>query len=442
MGRGSRRLLDRIVAALLVMAGTGCVATNYRSPDGPRYAGRGVDPPDPDPVLRVVSFNVELAEKIPTAIEVLTRTPELREADVVLLQEMNAGGTRAIAEALGFHWVYYPGSVSPKHDDDFGNAILSRWPIRDDRKLLLPHEALLSRTARIAVSGVIDVDGIPIRVYSAHFSVPFSVSEDGREEQARTVVADARSHPGPVVIGADWNSDDLPEVVEAAGYSWPTKGTGRTAFVWSVDHILARGLDLAGSPPAGVVDENLEASDHRPVWATFVPAADPVDGRPDASIAVPDPTIPIEGAVWFEGTLLAGGLPGEGGLEALAGRGFRTILTVADDGDDVGAETRAARVAGLDVVSVPISSIRPPAADAIARLLGVLADPTRRPLFVHGADQDDPRVDAVIALHRIEHLGWTNGAALAATRVLRRLDAEDGLVQAIRDHVPGRNASR
>lgn len=418
----------------------GCTATNYRSPDGPRYAGRGTAPPDPDPVLRVVSFNVELAREITSAIEVVTGTPELREADVVLLQEMNAGGTRAIAGALGFDWVYYPGSVSPKHDDDFGNAILSRWPIRDDRKLLLPNQALLSRTARIAVSGVVDVEGVPLRVYSAHFSVPFSVSEDGREEQARAVVEDARSHPGPVVIGGDWNSDDLPELVEAAGYSWPTKGTGRTAFVFSVDHILARGLDLAGSPPAGVVEENLDASDHRPVWATFVPALDPVDGRPDASIAIPDSTLPVEGAVWFEATLLAGGPPGEEGLRALADRGFRTILSVSEDEGDVEAETHEAERAGLDVVSIPVSDVRRPDEDTIARLLAVLADPARRPLHVHG-ESGWGRVGMVMALHRIEHQGWTSGAALAEMRALGGPD-EGGLVEAVRGLVPRRSASR
>src|SRR6185436_18131400 len=111
---------------------------NYLEPEGPRYAGgpspMSAAPPRGDGSLRVVTFNVEYAKRIPEAIAAL-RADGLRGADVIALQEMDAPGTAAIAEALGMNYVYYPASRHPKTGRDFGNAILSPWPIEASRKV-------------------------------------------------------------------------------------------------------------------------------------------------------------------------------------------------------------------------------------------------------------------------------------------------------------------
>lgn len=41
--------------------------------------------------------------------------------------------------ALGMSWVYYPAIFRHRSDKDFGNAVLSRWPIIADKKIVLPH---------------------------------------------------------------------------------------------------------------------------------------------------------------------------------------------------------------------------------------------------------------------------------------------------------------
>jgi endonuclease/exonuclease/phosphatase family metal-dependent hydrolase len=116
----------------LALAATGCRAVlNYQSPLGPRYAG----------ALRVVTYNVQWGRHVERAINVLKTRAPLTDADIVVLQEMDAEGTRRIAEALGMGWVYYPAAVHPKRGSDFGNAILSRWPIVADEKLMLPRVA-------------------------------------------------------------------------------------------------------------------------------------------------------------------------------------------------------------------------------------------------------------------------------------------------------------
>ena len=109
---------------------------NYPGEQDPRYAGVGPMPANrsiPD-TLRVVSFNVKYAQRIDSAIVVLTTESALSQADIVLLQEMDARGTRRIAEALGMSYVYYPAIFRRRSGKDFGNAVLSRWPITADRK--------------------------------------------------------------------------------------------------------------------------------------------------------------------------------------------------------------------------------------------------------------------------------------------------------------------
>src|SRR5688500_9128940 len=103
-------------AALLataVSALPGCQeARNYTDPAGPRYVG-GVPSPDPDPILKVVTFNVRYARRIDRALEVLLADGPFKGADLIALQEMDAPGTERMARALGCAYVYYPASFHP-----------------------------------------------------------------------------------------------------------------------------------------------------------------------------------------------------------------------------------------------------------------------------------------------------------------------------------------
>ena len=123
----------RILLLSLLVAAAGCRTGRNYPAEGPRYAGAapaGVATPAPvehGPVpLRIVSFNIERALRVDTAIEVLRGEDGTRGADVLLLQEMDAEGTQKVAAALGMSYVYYPGTLSFKTQRDFGNAVLSR----------------------------------------------------------------------------------------------------------------------------------------------------------------------------------------------------------------------------------------------------------------------------------------------------------------------------
>jgi len=266
----------RLGAALVLLAaslGAGCAtAHNYLEPDAPRYVGGPNDArraPEPDGPLRVVTFNVEYARRITEAIAALRANP-LRGADVVALQEMDAPGAAAIAEALGMNYVYYPASVHPKTGRDFGNAVLSPWPIEESHKVLLPGRARVSHNARAAVAAVVRVGGRRIAVYSVHLTSPWGMGGGGRGKQAEAVLADAEKSAIPVVVAGDFNSSGIGKRFRARGFDWPTEKIGHSVGPFSFDHVFLRGFSTWPKTIAGVAKGGPRASDHWPVW-TLVP---------------------------------------------------------------------------------------------------------------------------------------------------------------------------
>jgi len=257
-------------SAALFMAGlavAGCrTGRNYLEPAGPRYVRESAGTAEAGASLRVVSFNIERALRVDRAIEVMEAEPSLRDADIVLLQEMDEAGTRRVAEAFGMGYVYYPATFSLKTHRDFGNAVLSRFPIVEDSKVLLPHLGLVGRLQRIATGATIRVGDTLIRVYSAHLGTRINATAAGQRDQLQAVLADADRYP-LVIIGGDMNSHGVVRVAREHGYEWPTEKGPRTTRLGRWDHILLKGLKSAGPAGAGTVLDVRGASDHRAIWA-------------------------------------------------------------------------------------------------------------------------------------------------------------------------------
>jgi endonuclease/exonuclease/phosphatase family metal-dependent hydrolase len=217
----------------------------------------------------VVSFNLQYGKRVQEATDLLRREPRLREADVMLLQEMDARGTARIAAALGYAWVYYPATRHPKTGRDFGNAVLSRLPIESDRKVILPHLARIGRTQRVAVGATLRWGDRSLRVYSLHLATFTGNGPKARRQQLEAVLADADSFDY-VVVGGDFNSESLPKAAASLGYSWPTRKLPPTSIAGTIDHFLTQGLTLADSASMGVIPKIKDISDHKPIWARLV----------------------------------------------------------------------------------------------------------------------------------------------------------------------------
>ena len=250
---------------------TACASTiNLLNPTSPKFEGTYAlsAPSSATPSrIRVVSFNIRMADQIGSAIKVL-EGDSLRNADIISLQEMDESGVKRIAQALHLNYVYYPGSIHPARHRYFGPAILSRWPIEESWKIVLPHEAPIRHQRRNATAATIDVGGQCIRVYAVHLETQMRATQRERESQAHAILADAAGAQCPVVVAGDFNSKAIGKYFEQNGYAWPTRNVGRTISFFSWDHIFVRGLVVPDSA-AGKVREIHGASDHRPVWASL-----------------------------------------------------------------------------------------------------------------------------------------------------------------------------
>jgi endonuclease/exonuclease/phosphatase family metal-dependent hydrolase len=221
--------------------------------------------------VRVVSFNIEFSARVDSAIALLRTDSTLRAADVFLLQEMNEPAVQRVARALDAEYVYYPAIYHFRTRRDFGNAVVSRWPIVDDRKLVLPHTAVFTRTQRIATAATLSVRGALVRVYSAHLGTFAEVGARGRRDQLRAILSDAAEYP-IVIIGGDMNSGGVGRIATESGYAWPTEDGPRTTLLGRWDHIFLKGFREpdAGAADTGTILDSRNSSDHRPVWVAAV----------------------------------------------------------------------------------------------------------------------------------------------------------------------------
>jgi endonuclease/exonuclease/phosphatase family metal-dependent hydrolase len=272
-------LRKRATRAALVVAAAlawSCAqARNYTDPAGPRYAGSylpAAAAPRTGP-LKVVTFNIRYAIHVDRAIVLFREREPLRDPDVVALQEMDAAGADLMARALGDAYVYYPGAFHPTGGKDFGNAVLARGPIEDDRKIILPHLSRFRQMQRIAVAATVVLRGERVRVYSLHLATQADLGSADRRDQIEAILRDARDWSGPAIVAGDFNDrDTVAKAFQAAGFEWVTRDIGPTVHVSSWDHIFARGLRLAAPGVAAAVTDNGGASDHLPAWAELLPA--------------------------------------------------------------------------------------------------------------------------------------------------------------------------
>jgi endonuclease/exonuclease/phosphatase family metal-dependent hydrolase len=265
--------MPRHLTSILVLLVVGACRTgrNYTSLEGPRYAGgpsleATSNASRTAAALRIVSFNVEYAIQVDSAIAVLASEPALRGADLVLLQEMDEQATQRIADTLGMWYVYYPAVFRFNTQRDLGNAVLSRWPIVQDQKIVLPHLSRVVRSQRVATAATVRVNQSLVRVYSVHLGTMAGLPPGARRDQLRTILMDAERH-SHVVIGGDMNDPGIGQIAGEAGYAWPTQRGPNTTRVGRLDHIFFKGLGMPDSRAAGTVLNVRRASDHRPVWA-------------------------------------------------------------------------------------------------------------------------------------------------------------------------------
>jgi endonuclease/exonuclease/phosphatase family metal-dependent hydrolase len=191
-------------------------------------------PPSSDPArLRAVHWNLEHGNEYAQVERALLAHDALRDADLVLLNEVDLGMARSgnrdvaadLARALGRHGVFAALflELTPGRDDDlrfaarrenqeslFGVAILSRWPIAAARVVDLPSpehiQFDLERMVGRHVGLVAEVarPGAPFVAVSAHLEGHRTRAH--RAAQVRVLAEALRGETRPVVLAGDFNS--------------------------------------------------------------------------------------------------------------------------------------------------------------------------------------------------------------------------------------------
>ena len=106
-----------------------------------------------------------------------------------------------------------------------------------------------------------------------------------------------------------------------------------------------------------------------------------------------------------------GGQPGKEGFDYLKKLGVETVIDLREADGRAREEEQLVTQAGMHYINVPMTGLKAPTDTETAKVLSILEDGTKGPVFVHckrGAD----RTGAVIAAYRIDHDGWDNAHAL------------------------------
>lgn len=257
-GQNARRSLGNVI--------------NYDDPEQPQFKGRYASnsPALPDSIL-AVTYNIREGKAVAEAGDALMNSESLKEADIVLLQEMDESGVDEIARLLNANYVYYP-AYQRRTDRNVGNAILTRWPISDERKVILPGRHPVTGQIRIAACATVEIGNVSVSVYSVHTET-YSTMASHRKEQVAALVKDIGPGASPVIVGGDFNTvskrsiQRMTEQFAEVGLARASAGVGPTIARFGLkpaaaDHLFTRGFTTIA---AGKV-EGVRASDHLPVW--------------------------------------------------------------------------------------------------------------------------------------------------------------------------------
>jgi endonuclease/exonuclease/phosphatase family metal-dependent hydrolase len=230
--------------------------------------------------LTVVTYNIHHAEGTDKKLDLerIAKVIRALEPDFVALQEVDNGTKRAngvdqateLAKLTNMHAFYGP--AMPYDGGQYGDAVLSRWPITSSRVVNLPWKKGGQREPRVAVSATTNLPngGGPIEFISTHWDHTRDPAD--RDAQAAAVNEAWRDAGIQTILAGDFNCEPGSAPMEMLGRAWtlvsgsdPAQPTCCGEKLRSkIDHVLVKPSDRWRVIEHRVIDEPV-ASDHRPV---------------------------------------------------------------------------------------------------------------------------------------------------------------------------------
>ena len=106
-----------------------------------------------------------------------------------------------IAEQLG--WNYYYGGNFPYQGGQWGNAILTRYPILSTNNTLLDNPKVPKNNGQGILHTVLDIDGIPVNFFVTHLEAHIQEIRFNQAKQAMRVISQVQ---GPKIVLGDLNA--------------------------------------------------------------------------------------------------------------------------------------------------------------------------------------------------------------------------------------------
>jgi endonuclease/exonuclease/phosphatase family metal-dependent hydrolase len=253
--------------------------------------------------LQVLTFNIHAGRGADNVLDLerVERLIRSSGADLVGLQEVDRHYSARsnwvdqgaeLARRLDMHLAFgatideEPPAPGRPHVQ-FGNAILSRYPITSSSLTLLPVTPGLEQ--RGLLKAVVDVPGTDLEVFNTHLG---DVSATDRVQQATRIQQEIGTPERPTILVGDMNATpEAPEVTTLDGFladAWITRGEGPGYTFESknpaarVDYVFTS--DAVRPQQSQVVVTDPGASDHLPVAVRLpIPSQDPDASDPDRS---------------------------------------------------------------------------------------------------------------------------------------------------------------
>lgn len=227
--------------------------------------------------IRIAAYNIRHGRGVDDRVDLPRIADVLRslDADVITLQEVDDRTERTdgvdqvqvLAELLGYEGVHGP--HRPYQGGFYGNAVLTRLPIRGERTRAIPPasgSALAVHEVEVVLS---DQPLSTLVVVSVHLAG----SEDERMAQADSVTSHFDERASPVILAGDFNGRPESLVLDRLARDWVILAKDGSPLTYpsgnpdrEIDFVMIRPADPIQIVSHSVVPEAV-ASDHRPLIA-------------------------------------------------------------------------------------------------------------------------------------------------------------------------------
>ncbi|WP_062105958.1 endonuclease/exonuclease/phosphatase family protein [Bacillus niameyensis] len=174
--------------------------------------------------MKIMSYNIHHGEGLDEvlSLERIAKIIRDEKATIVGLQEVDRNfGERSdfqdqakeLAKLLDYHYVY-AANIDIAHTDgqaenqQYGNAILSMYPIKDSENIPLTS---YEDEPRGLLRALIDVCGTQLHVFNTHLSL----ESRSKREQVKEIVEWTKNFEGSKVLIGDFNSEPDSEEIQA-----------------------------------------------------------------------------------------------------------------------------------------------------------------------------------------------------------------------------------